>query len=230
MPSIIASRTLRKARQSRRRSSWKSTWKRFVTAVVPILIMDLHLCLQGGDGFCVCVCELHSERLHEWLIRPSRPWKISERLVRVSASGSSGGPSLWDHGLQEGAAAAFRRGKGHHARSQSTGVPPCTKRHFMTRLRVTNHSSSVDFHQPPKKECVNYKALQQQIKEKKQKAKEDTQPVSREAPLWLVLSILRRHRAVLLTAVGSRCWGTHVSCYIWSIDMIPEEWFSLLRL
>lgn len=29
---------------------------------------------------------------------------------------------------------------------------------------------------PPKKEYVNYKALQQQIKEKKQKAKEDTQP------------------------------------------------------
>lgn len=32
--------------------------------------------------------------------------------------------------------------------------------------------------QPPKKGYVNYKVLQQQIKEKKQKAKEDAQPVS----------------------------------------------------
>lgn len=39
----------------------------------------------------------------------------------------------------------------------------------------TNSLSSL--HQPPKREYVNYKTLQQQIKEKKQKEKEDVQPV-----------------------------------------------------
>lgn len=42
---------------------------------------------------------------------------------------------------------------------------------------MTVHNWIIAFPQPPKKEYVNYKTLQQQIKEKKQKAKEDVQPV-----------------------------------------------------
>lgn len=40
--------------------------------------------------------------------------------------------------------------------------------------------------QPPKKDYVNYKLLQQQVKEKKQKAKEDVQPVRplKQPPFW----------------------------------------------
>lgn len=39
--------------------------------------------------------------------------------------------------------------------------------------------------QPPKKEYLNYKMLQQQVKEKKQKAKEEVQPVRPAPPVSL---------------------------------------------
>lgn len=55
---------------------------------------------------------------------------------------------------------------------------------FFTLLGSAAHSDSVVLRQPPKKEYVNYKTLQQQIKEKKQKAREDTQPVRPETRRW----------------------------------------------
>ncbi|KAF0023823.1 hypothetical protein F2P81_024453 [Scophthalmus maximus] len=64
---------------------------------------------------------------------------------------------------------------------------------------------------PPKKDCVNYKLLQQQVKEKKQKAKEEVQPVRRFKPQrWKITgkksrqlaaehAIKRRGREVVVT-------------------------------
>lgn len=59
---------------------------------------------------------------------------------------------------------------------------------FITSVGSAVHSDSVVLHQPPKKEYVNYKTLQQQIKEKKQKAREETQPVRPESSTTRVLS------------------------------------------